>query len=282
MKTDSESAATAPAGRRAAWHTCFGIARTLAVYAALGLVTAVAVAWALAAWVPYRSRAGVRLFTSGYAPGANRIWTTSNIYSTLGGLRRYFVRQDEDTLRASYFGFPDIIVPPDHFEFHREPLPSIALGGNLAWGMAARPLPAGTPSERSWEDARGLPFVCLWQTVRSEHEYTPDRVSSTYQITGGIPLGHFGGTKHELTARGLPLRPIWRGLLANTAFYAICWFTVIRTSRLARRHRRITRGYCPRCAYDRESLFSMPCPECGWLPKRRAVPTSSSALTRAH
>jgi hypothetical protein len=84
---------------------------------------------------------------------------------------------------------------------------------------------------------------------------------------------------NEITARGLPLRPIWPGLLANSAFYAAGFFIIARTTRTARRLRRMSRGHCPRCAYDRESLYTTPCPECGWLPHRQSLARVSASAT---
>lgn len=67
----------------------------------------------------------------------------------------------------------------------------------------------------------------------------------------------------------VPTRPIWSGILINTAFYAVL---ILAFAWLARAlGRRITRqlgarraGLCPHCRYDRSGLtIGVPCPECG-------------------
>ena len=67
----------------------------------------------------------------------------------------------------------------------------------------------------------------------------------------------------------LPTRIIWSGFLVNTAFNAIVlsglWFTGKAGVGLLHRRRgrrRLSRGVCPKCAYDLGGR--MACPECGW------------------
>ncbi len=67
----------------------------------------------------------------------------------------------------------------------------------------------------------------------------------------------------------VPLRPIWSGILINTAFYAVLILVLAWLARAL--GRRITRqlgarraGLCPHCCYDRRGLATdAPCPECG-------------------
>jgi hypothetical protein len=61
----------------------------------------------------------------------------------------------------------------------------------------------------------------------------------------------------------LPTHPIWSGLVADTALYTVIWFGVLVLPAFIRRSRRIRRGRCPECGYDRSGDFSMFCPECG-------------------
>ncbi len=62
----------------------------------------------------------------------------------------------------------------------------------------------------------------------------------------------------------LPLRPLWSGLLANTAIYGGAWAVLIGGPILLRRWLRARRGGCPQCGYSREGLKKgTPCPECG-------------------
>jgi hypothetical protein len=70
-------------------------------------------------------------------------------------------------------------------------------------------------------------------------------------------------------AAGLPVRPIWPGLVVNTLFYAAILWLLIAGPFMLRRVIRLKRGRCPRCGYD---LRGSPpevgagggCPECGW------------------
>lgn len=72
----------------------------------------------------------------------------------------------------------------------------------------------------------------------------------------------------------LPYRPLWRGLLINSALYSLAWaalisaFILTRSWYRARRHRA---GCCTQCGYDLKGLAThVPCPECG---KQRVAPT---------
>jgi hypothetical protein len=64
----------------------------------------------------------------------------------------------------------------------------------------------------------------------------------------------------------IPLIPMWRGLAANTAFFAAAWavllvlFPAVYRRHRASRRRRL--GLCAACAYDLKAQDG-PCPECG-------------------
>ena len=65
----------------------------------------------------------------------------------------------------------------------------------------------------------------------------------------------------------LPYRPLWRGVLTNSALYALAWSVLImlvlvpKAWRRARRHRT---GCCVSCGYSLAGLAAnAPCPECG-------------------
>ncbi len=61
----------------------------------------------------------------------------------------------------------------------------------------------------------------------------------------------------------LPLRPIWRGLLGDSAvFAAASWILLIGLGSFRGLMRR-RRGRCPRCGYDIRNT-PPPCPECGY------------------
>lgn len=63
--------------------------------------------------------------------------------------------------------------------------------------------------------------------------------------------------------RALPYRPLWLGLIANTAFYGFTLYLLARMARKLRGLRRVRRGLCPRCRYP---IGMAPvCTECGNL-----------------
>lgn len=69
----------------------------------------------------------------------------------------------------------------------------------------------------------------------------------------------------------LPLRIIWRGFLADVAFYALIlallrWL-LLRPWRLAVELSRMRHGRCIACGYDLGYDFRAGCPECGWRRK---------------
>jgi hypothetical protein len=87
-----------------------------------------------------------------------------------------------------------------------------------------------------------------------------------FRAPGGVPLGNRQLGSWDLSsARALPLRPVWPGLLVNVAFYAAGWFLLLRGHRAIRRKLRTRRGLCPQCAYDMRNTPHT-CPECGWVP----------------
>ncbi len=122
----------------------------------------------------------------------------------------------------------------------------------------------------------------------------PDLQVSAYRVRIGVPMRSF---EHEqrnvmwvipapagyppasrvdnsgtvpLLGSFMPVQPIWRGLLVNTALFAALVFGVsVASASLWRRfgpqrRRRIARGCCPACGYERRGIAaSAMCPECG-------------------
>lgn len=63
------------------------------------------------------------------------------------------------------------------------------------------------------------------------------------------------------TARGIPFRPIWVGLLADTLTFGTLWYVISRGSGAIRKAIRRHGGRCEACAYPLRALDA--CPECG-------------------
>ncbi len=64
------------------------------------------------------------------------------------------------------------------------------------------------------------------------------------------------------TAIVLPTRPLWRGLLVDTAFHAIVAYVLLFVPGDVRRWLRRRRGLCVKCAYP---VSGGTCSECGTL-----------------
>jgi len=83
--------------------------------------------------------------------------------------------------------------------------------------------------------------------------------------------GSFGLVPSQLVPedhrrRHLPIRPIFPGLIINTAFYAAILWLLIPGPFVLRRLIRLKRGRCPKCGYDLRGQLpgAGGCPECGW------------------
>lgn len=61
----------------------------------------------------------------------------------------------------------------------------------------------------------------------------------------------------------LPLRPIWRGVLVDTALFAAVWGLVLAAPGRLRAALRRRRGCCPGCGYALDGRIEEGCPECG-------------------
>lgn len=167
--------------------------------------------------------------------------------------------------------------------------------------------------EYSLEDARGWPFLALRCSFDPESHYWKERINAgrrppqggTVQADRMIWSGADGATlvialapgdcvrhgillrtgskphvsvgEHQL--RLLPLKPIWRGLIANTSFYALVGWCGVMMVRWLRRHRRLLRGCCPECGYPMGS--SARCSECGSRLEGRKTGLVECRVTRA-
>jgi len=69
----------------------------------------------------------------------------------------------------------------------------------------------------------------------------------------------------------LPYKPVWSGLLIDTAVFAVAWLVTGAVFDAARRRWRLSQGQCPRCGYDLLGIEGI-CPECG----KGRLPESSS------
>ncbi len=78
-------------------------------------------------------------------------------------------------------------------------------------------------------------------------------------IRGGVPI-HTSAAGRLI----LPTKPLWSGLLADTASFAAAWLLLLTLIPILRSVARRSKGRCPRCNYHRAGLPpTAPCPECG-------------------
>ncbi|MCC6676791.1 MAG: hypothetical protein IT436_06570 [Phycisphaerales bacterium] len=140
-----------------------------------------------------------------------------------------------------------------------------------AWpGSHRAPDPEADPSI-TWagviQDARGWPMPalgCEWTYDSNQMFRWPPPTQPWLPLSGGIALKSTTASNDPSTFRALPYLPIWPGLLADTAFYAILISLAVFTVGRVRGFLRLRRNRCPSCGYSLAGLTTPGCPECGW------------------
>ncbi len=214
----------------------------------LGLVTTWAVAWA-AGLRGYQSSGSFDLEL--YSPGGDEARPiVARKEAWLAGRLRRMVRaaRPSDLNRLLGTGTP----------ITERPLAEVGYG----WAMDYDQLVAYFERRQSINVAEylyGWPFPALWLVSDATSPIYPNRV-------GGIPLPKSWNPPltRSTTARALPYSPVWRGLLADTGFYAALWAVLLIGFPGLRQRRRVRKGRCPACAYDLKGNLADGCPECGW------------------
>lgn len=111
--------------------------------------------------------------------------------------------------------------------------------------------------------AAGWPRLALW----SQRKFVGPASNRTETFDGAWLIEKGTGYRGKSTYWWLPLLPIWRGLLIDTAFWGAVWFVLLWPTGLvaakAKRARRRAKGKCPWCKYDLRGIESERCPECG-------------------
>lgn len=109
--------------------------------------------------------------------------------------------------------------------------------------------------------AAGWPWLCMSSTRTQEADAAAPVVRGARPL---IPATIYKTAASDPDRGALPLIPIWPGLLANTAAFALFWLLVLFAIPLTRRAIRARRGQCINCGYDLHATPSgNPCPECG-------------------
>jgi hypothetical protein len=215
--------------------------------AALGLLTSIVIAW----WIVWPSHdsnlvMGDRFddFVVGPADRPYLVQTAEK-----RGYRAVAIIAVWRAPRGYPVGTPDVVFRNNRAECPSE-IPSFAA------------LPGADDAEISaWTDAAGWPFVCLSGTIY-EVRNTPGLRPVVTQRTAGFVTSE--AVPMLASYRYLPFRPIWIGMLADWALFAIPWFLLAVVQGSIRRYVRIRRSHCPHCNYNLAGLaMNSPCPECG-------------------
>jgi hypothetical protein len=130
------------------------------------------------------------------------------------------------------------------------------------WGLTIQDIlvkAAANGRRATWlGDARGWPKRALWC------EITVTSSTPAFGVEGGLALSDPAKAR-ILTFRALPYRPIWSGLVIDSACFGGAW-SVLLLFRPVRAWLRARRGHCPRCNYSLAPSggAAAGCPECGW------------------
>ncbi|HWB19395.1 MAG TPA: hypothetical protein VG711_03775 [Phycisphaerales bacterium] len=107
-------------------------------------------------------------------------------------------------------------------------------------------------------NARGWPMLSMWSAMES-----PQIAKYSFKVHGGWEVP--GMTGHQLgwmiVPRVIPRRVIWKGLVVNTFFYGVVLWVLFAVPFAIRRMIRRKRNLCPRCGYP--VGVSEVCTECG-------------------
>ena len=109
-----------------------------------------------------------------------------------------------------------------------------------------------------FDEAFGWPFLsfrCIWMM---------DVGTDEYKIRGGLRLADTLQLANPGQVRGIPLIPIWIGLLADSVVFGFIIFLANSGMKRWRRSRRQRKGLCLQCGYDQRGDNTVGCPECGW------------------
>lgn len=251
--------------------------------AALGLLTSIAVAWAAAALRPNDGRSNV-LGTSPLEWEQRLRMPLHRVRSARGDvfvayhgsavtrtitLRPRWNMREVSERELELAPYPES-VNPEYRKFYVDMslrLPAWAPrvdALNAEWSLAAT----------AW----GWPAMCL---AGGERVVTTGMPLTSPAGLATVPEGYlaFPGNPAQMRVRRLPLRPVWPGLLACSAFYAVGWSVVLLAPGAALQSLRLRRGLCPHCGYDLRALpEGEPCPECGsgGRPASRSPASSAS------
>jgi hypothetical protein len=221
--------------------------------AGLGVVTTVGVAWTAAAYADI----DLQCQTVVWVRDESAVWCTARA-TALGasmtqwnrgveaGRPLFEARQGKD-LEEFWIALPDHVkAGPDR----PAPTQRLRLGTHPDfWDGVSLAV----------EHERGWPFRGLYCIYRVPNNIAPATWHGGIQFRDSTSNPTVGLTVIDV----LPTRPIWSGLILNSALYAAGWGLLLIGPRRARARRRKQRGWCLSCGYDLVGSSSGVCPECG-------------------
>ncbi len=220
---------------------------TVTIYALVGAIVTVLVAWVAEARVPrdltYRRATYFEYETRGKSVSRTDLGTYRRliISGRFGGTREHFLVSYPDAypLRPETERFLSELKPV--------PVPRWADAPGLDPDMIS-----------NWStNASGWPLLAMkWSVI-----YDGSRSGFTHEVWYGLEI------KRSITRDGaltvLPLMPVLPGFLVNTAVYgAGAWLVTLAPLALLRA-RRGRKGRCTKCSYDLSGTTVDVCPECG-------------------
>lgn len=253
--------------------------RRCLLFALLGLVTSVAVAWGVAL-SRARSPFAVEHLATGVAVVDGflvrvSIWGRPGVRSEKWALYdTSAVSRMQANLQADAGRLEEIGPEAFDKELAETRMEDWRLSGRRIDRRAARGPPVKDVASGGTFIAResaGWPFLALRSTVRA------DRGASEEEAAAAPPTPSIGESIRgaiKLPWR-LPGSPPWApagiilpveprpGLLANTILYGALWFVILLIPRAIRRRIRRARGRCPKCGYSLTGQSAPGCPECG-------------------
>lgn len=220
------------------------------VAAAIGLVTTVAVAWAMVFWSSWDNP---RIAGAALAPDGSNSASVEVMQAWQRGRVLRLVRPADSQASRQR-----IELPPSEHDLEILQRREV----DASWGLARQALRLQKAEVAGIEEARGWPFVVLYSYALESEERPSER-------HGGLRVSD---DPAGFDYRFLPYFPVWRGIFASAALYGLPWLILMTVPSLLRGKFRSARGLCPRCGYDLRVSELAVCPECG---RKRSTPLHS-------
>ncbi len=220
----------------------------------LGLVTSWLVAWGIGVWAPFKY-----------------VYRAAEEKEFEGGGAQAYLRHK----RANGIDYLVVMLglSPDEAEPHVPYLEELLrLDFVPSWSRAHQCWSAGQPVPAEAIDPAHDPSLGgIWQEAAFGWPLPALRaVFRPRPLDGFTPPQWLPGQRDGNPHPCLPYKPVWSGLLIDTAAFAGAWLVTGSVCGAARRRWRVSRGHCPCCGYDLLGIEGT-CPECG----RGRLPESS-------